>query len=188
MKKMSTYLIAVVAAILFGISNVSAAERDDGTDHNGKFILSETLARRCGLSSQAPDITEDCIRRLAYDKETDIPVGFFNFNDEQQSIIGDYVSAYMEQAVNGMINGGEYADRIDGLIGRDPTASISLDNDSREDMEFHNKIMNDNADVFSAAVNYRASQINMDNIISVLEMLVPETEVDVNDTSLALAP
>ena len=80
MKKMSTYLIAAVAAILFGISNVSAAERDDGTDHNGKFILSETLARRCGLSSQAPDITEDCIRRLAYDRETDTPIGFFNFN------------------------------------------------------------------------------------------------------------
>ena len=186
MKKIATYLLTAVFISLFYTGNVLSVELDDGTDHNGRFIVPETLTKRCGLSSQSPVITGDCIKRLAYDRETNTPIGFYDFDAEKRAIIGDYVTDYLEWGINGIINGGEYGDRIDELIGRDPTASISLDNDSREDMEFHNKIMNDNASVFSTAITYRASQINIDNMISILETLVAETEVDVNDTSLAL--
>ncbi len=187
MKKTATYLKVILSVLmLLGIS--PALAEDDGTDDNGRFLLSEVLALRCGLSSTSPVITEDCIKRLAYDYKTDTPVGYSSYKDERSAIIGDYAKAYLYEAVTGMIAGGDYEDRIDELIGKDPSLNVSLDGDAREDIEFNNKLSADNAVIFLDALHYRASAININNITNILNRLVPSMEIDTEDTSLAKAP
>ena len=188
MERALKYLIIAIAAGICCVPKVFAADMDNGTDSNGKFIVSQVLSQRCGLSSKQPDITEDCYKRLAYDYKTDEPTGYSNFGAERKAIINDYVSAYIDDAVKQMTAAGKYEDRIDELIGKDPSAAPSLDNDAREEIEFNNKLASDNSSLMLDTIDLRASALNMDSLVNMLDVLVPFTDVDTTGKSLALPP
>ena len=188
MKRALKYLLIVLLAnVLF--CQISLAEnKDNGRDANNTLIVSKILTLRCGLSSSDPGITEDCIRRLAYDYKTDLPPGYENYELEKKAIINDYARAYLFKAINQKVLSGGYEDRIDELIKQDPTVSVELDNDSREKMEFNNKLASDNSSVFLQAIDMRSSIINFDNINNILNNIVKETDVDTEDTSWGMPP
>ncbi len=190
MKNVKTYFFPIILQILLAFAAIyPVAAEDDGTDTNGTFLLSPVLTLRCGLDSKSPEITEDCIRRLAYDYQTNAPVGYANYTQERQAIIGDYAKAYLVTSINGMIAAGNYETRIDQLVGKDPTIDISLDGDAREDIEFNNKLSSDNSTSLLNAIGYSAAVTNMENIRNILDTLVPATEIDVNEnTDLAGPP
>lgn len=187
MQNILKYLMIALAAAIF-VGESFAADMDNGTDANGRMVVSEVLARRCSLSSKKPEMTEDCFKRMAYDYKSNEPIGYDSFSAERRAILNDYAAAYFLTSINEMIASGKYEDQIDELIGKDPTASVSLDNDAREDIEFNNKLASNNSSRLLFAVNSRASAINMDNIANVLDRLVPAIDVDTADTSLAKPP
>lgn len=188
MNKILTYFAFILALAMPG-SAMSEKVLDNGRDTNDNFIVSETLALRCGVSSKNPAITEECIRRLAYDYKSGRPPAFENYSDERRAIISEYTNAYMLKAISQMIAGGDYGDHIDELIKEDPTQTYELNNDTREKMEFSNKLVSDNTSLFLRTIDLRASQINFDNINTILDVLVPATDIDLeNDKYLALPP
>ncbi len=173
---------------LLGSFAAAAAISDNGRDANGNLIVSEVLAKRCGLSSSNPIITTDCITRLAYDYKTGIITDYASYAKERSAILHDYVGEYIYKSVRSMVSSGEYEDHIDELIGENPLETVSLDNDSREKMEANNKISSDNSSVFLEAIDLRASGINFNNINNVLNILVPLVDVNTDNTDLAMPP
>ena len=165
-----------------------AAMADNGRDANGNLIVSEVLAKRCGLSSGDPIITGDCINRLAYDYKTGIITGYVSYDAERSAIMHDYVGEYIYKSVKSLVSSGEYEDHIDELIGENPLETVSLDNDSREKMEANNKISSDNSSLFLEAIDLRASSINLINVNNILSVLVPQVDVNTEDNDLALPP
>lgn len=188
MRILCNFLIfnTVLSLILVRIS--FAAELDNGTDANGQVIVSEVLAQRCGLSSAEPAITDDCIKRLAYDYKTGTPPGYESYNAERKAILNDYAAAYLHKSVTQMIAGGDYGDHIDELIKQDPTASYSLDNDGREKMEASNDLVSDSSSLLLQIMDLRAATIYFENLNGILSEIVPQTDVDTSDTSLGLPP
>lgn len=188
MKLRQKYIVIVLLAQLIFCSVSKSEGLDNGRDSNDVFVVSEVLAYRCGVSSKDPALTEDCIRRLAYDYKTDLPPAHGDYETEKKAILNDYSAAYFYKAIVQMIASGDYNDRIDELIKQDPTISVSLDNDSREKMEFNNKLASDNSSIFLQAVDLRASKVNLENINNIVNNVVKETDVDTNDTALAVPP
>ncbi len=172
----------------FGSLAAVAAVVDNGRDANGNLIVSEVLAKRCGLSSGNPIVTNDCINRLAYDYKTGIITGYASYAEERSAIMHDYVGEYIYKAVKSLVSAGEYEDHIDDLIGENPLETVSLDNDSREKMEANNKISSDNSSMFLEAIDLRASSINLTNIGNILSVLVPQVDVNTESHDLALPP
>ena len=166
--------------------------RDDGRDKNGDLIVAKTIALRCGMSSHTPDITVDCINRLAYDYKTGkIPGGRFeNYAAERKAILNDYANAYIQKAIEQLLASSSYKDRIDEMLCNDTTDTkcMSITKDTREELENNNKLAADNATIMLDAIRLRASQLNMDGVKNILYNLVPSRDIDINDSSLAEAP
>ena len=159
------FLIAI-----FTIANAFALEMpstDDGTDENGEVIVSPTLALRCGISSQDPNITTDCVDRLAYDNKSGKIVSseFANFDDERKAILGEYAGAYLKKSLEKLVQASGYEDKIneDMCIDNTKPSCIGASNDTRGEIEYNNKLAAHNASIMLDAVNLRALQLNMDN-------------------------
>lgn len=187
MKQILTYL-AIIWALT---ANAMADDKifDNGRDANDNFVVAETLTLRCGVSSKNPIITDDCMRRLAYDYKTGKPPEFDSYSDERSAILNEYASAYITKAVVQMVAAGNYPDHINELIKQDPTQTYDLNNDAREKMEFNNKLVSDNTSLFLKMLDLRASQMNFNNVNDILDVLVPSTEINIEDDKyLALPP
>ena len=179
----------IISAKAFADESISL---DNGTDKNGEMIVSPTLAMRCGITSQEPDITSDCVDRLAYDFRSDELANkeFFDYKDMRRAIVGEYVTAYFEASIKQLINVSGYQDRIEDelCINTTSLSCSSISNDIRDEIEYNNKMASDNAAVLLDAVKLRAQELNFNSILVLLDKLVPEKEVDLENKSLAGPP
>jgi hypothetical protein len=195
MNKLMRFFVFMLFSAIITIADVYALEMptmDNGKDKNGDLIVAKTLALRCGLSSQEPNITSDCIDRLAYDYKSGVVAGleFKNYIEERKAILNDYANAYIQKAIQQLIDAGAYKDRIDEILCNDPTKPecMSLTKDSRKEMEDNNKLAADNATIMLDAIRVRASLLNMDGLKNILYNLVLTRDVDLSNKSLASAP
>lgn len=165
---------------------------DGGVDENGTTVVAPTIAMRCGLSSQEPQITEDCLNRLAYDYKSGVILGgqFANYEEQRKKILEEYASSYLEEALTQLVDTSGYEDRINKemCIDKSEASCMSASNDTRAEIEYNNKIAADNASKMLSAVKMRALEDNLDSITNILDNLIPAMDVDLEDKSLAGVP
>lgn len=195
MSKLMRILNIFFLVAIMTIANAFAIElpsTDDGTDKDGELIVAPTLALRCGLSSQEPNITSDCVDRLAYDNKSGkiISSEFASFDEERKAILGEYAGAYLKKAVEKLIQASGYEDKIneDMCIDNTKPACLAASNDIRAEIEYNNKLAAHNASIMLDAVKLRALQLNMDSMHNLLYNVVPVKDVDITNTSLVGAP
>ncbi|MBR1948640.1 MAG: hypothetical protein IKA30_02475 [Alphaproteobacteria bacterium] len=195
MSKFVQIINVFLISVFFAIANANAVEMpstDDGTDENGDLIVAPTLALRCGLSSKEPDITPDCLDRLAYDYKSGKLVNdeFKNYDEERKAIIGEYSGAYFQNALEQLVAASGYEDKINEDICIDTTkpSCMNLSNDSRAEIEYNNKLAEYNAAILLDAVKLRAQDLNMESLNNMLSVIVPAKDVDLSNKSLAGAP
>ena len=195
MNKLVRFFIFMLFNVTVAATNIYALEmpeRDNGKDKNGDLIVAKALAFRCGLSSQAPDITSDCLDRLAFDYKSGVVAGgqYANYFEERGAILNDYANAYIQKAIQQLIESSSYKDRINDMLCNDPTKPecMNLTADTRKEIESNNDLASDNSAIMLDAIRLRASQLNMDSVKNMLYSLVPEREVDLSKTELASAP
>lgn len=195
MSKLMRILNIFFLVAIMTIANAYAIDMpstDDGTDKDGELIVAPTLALRCGLSSQEPNISSDCVDRLAYDNKSGKIVSseFANFGEERKAILGEYAGAYIKKSLEKLIQASGYEDKIneDMCIDNTKPACMAASNDSRAEIEYNNKLAAHNASIMLDAVKLRALQLNMDSMHNLLYNIVPVKDVDLTNTSLAGAP
>ena len=195
MSSLSRTLKIFLGAVLLISSNVFASDGgsvDNGTDANGDLIVSPTLALRCGLSSQEPSITSDCVDRLAYDYKSGVVAGleYANFSEMKKVILSEYATPYIENALKQLVASSEYEDEINKKMCVDSTSvsCSSASNDSRDEIEYNNKMAASNAAILLEALKLRAQDLNFNNIDVILDRVVPIKDVDLSDESLAGPP
>ena len=165
---------------------------DNGTDKNGDMIVAPTLALRCGLSSQSPDITSDCIDRLAYDRKSGTLVNseFANYEEERLAILSEYASEYLKNSLKQMVLASGEEDKINEKMCIDsskPSCS-SASKDIREEIEYNNKLAANNAAIMMEALKLRAQGVNYDSVETILNQTVHERKVDLSKKSLMGPP
>lgn len=165
---------------------------DDGVDENGDVVVSPSLALRCGISSSDAVITADCIDRLAYDYKSGKIVGFSfsNYNEERKVIISEYVAAYLKNGLEQLVEASGYDDKIGEEMCMDDTKAscMSVSKDSRDEMEYNNKMATINATTLLDAVKLRAQELNLISLETLLNNVVPARDVNLSNKSLAGAP
>lgn len=181
-------LILIMGGIL--LSNKSLAAGVAPTDANGDVIISETLALRCGLDSENYEVTEDCINRLAYDYATDKIVNFDSYGDEQNAIIGEYAADYIKMGSIALVDASHHEAEVAKMICTDKKAKgcSNEPSDTRTQLEYNNRLATDNSSLMLSAIKMRSAALNLQNVINLLEIYVPETNTDIKDTSLYGAP
>jgi len=132
MKNFVKYLIVVLLQLLLPLlacaQEAGEDSEDDGTDADGKVILSETLVNRCGLKgSSDPEIPESCFNKLASDVKLGKTPDGENYETEARKILKEQTTGYMEIAINRLINASEHEDKIDKITEKA--------GDSRDDVE-----------------------------------------------------
>ena len=189
------FVLITLSVMLIALSQTCAEDlldTDSGIDKNGQLIVSPILALRCGLNSQNPSITSDCIDRLAYDYRSGKIVNdeFFSYEEEKNAIIHEYAAAYLKSAIEQLLEASGYEDRINKEMCFDSTnlSCASVSNDTREELEYNNKLAADNANIMIKAVRLRAQKLNFNGVVNILENVVPAKEVDLNKKELAGAP
>ena len=195
MSKLMQILNIFFLTAIMTVANAFAEDMpdlDSGTDKDGELVVAPTLAMRCGISSQEPNITTDCIDRLAYDYKSGKIVGFSfkDYNEERKAILGEYAGAYLKKALTVLVRVSEYEDKINEKVCVDNTKAscIGASNDTRAEIEYNNALALSNAVIMLDAVKTRAQQLNMDSVRTLLYKIVPAKDIDVNNTSLAGAP
>ena len=192
MKAMQTYLMAMLTAFI-PFSQAFGLCEDNGTDLDGRVVVSEVFARRCGLSTQDYKMTEDCLKRLAYDmvygngyQSEDETFDFHSFAEEKERIISDYVQDYIATALKQLVEAGEHKDKADILAGKMPEdlslASPVRDNDSRQDLEEHGKLVSENTKVLLGILDTRSGVITVKAVAGpLLTEILPRVEVKSED-------
>ena len=192
MSRLVQILKIFLSAAFIISSNVYATDIDDGTDANGDLIVSPTLAMRCGLTSKEPNVTSDCISRLAYDYKTGVIKGmdFADFSDMRKTILSEYVASYMEGSLKQLVDASGYEDKINEEMCIDSTKAScsSVSKDTREEIEYNNKMAANNASILMDAVKLRAQELNYNNLETMLYNVVPAKDIDLSDNSLAGPP
>ncbi len=195
MKQLIKIFSFILVITIIMVANTYAQElptRDDGRDKNGDLIIAKTLAFRCGISSQNPAITSDCIDRLAFDYKTGTIIDdkFENFADERKAILNEYAGSYIQKALEQLIASSSYEDKVNDMLCNDVTKPecMSLSKDIREEIEGNNSLAADNSAMMLDAIRLRSSQLNMDSVKNLLYNLVPERDVDLSNKSLAGPP
>lgn len=186
--------IFLSAALMLSTKSFAAdmISTDDGTDKNGVMIVAPTLALRCGISSKEPQITADCMDRLAFDYKSGKPINdeFSNYRDESKAILSEYTASYFENALKQMVEASGYKDKVNEAMCINSTDSscMGLSNDTREEIERNNKMASSNTTIILNALRLRAQELNFYNIETILNRIVPLREVDLDNKSLAGAP
>ncbi len=169
MKKILKYLMLVLPILALAILEASAKSIDNGTNENGKMVVSKTLSARCGLSSSNPIVTEDCLKRLASDfihnKE---PLHNTTSDEEFKAILSEYMSAYLAFAAEQLEKSSSHAEASDEKAGKG-TSVGSSNNDARADIEANNKLATDNSARLIDALDVRSMEININNVERMLE-------------------
>lgn len=192
MKNMMKYLqIVLLIAILF-CNHLFAAEFDGGIDEYGNVIVSPTLALRCSISSKEPNITTDCIKRLAYDSKSGklLNKEFANYAEERDAIVKDYIKPNFEKFAKILVDSANYEDRINALVCIDATAEGCANpaNDVNTELSYNNKLALDNSKTMIDAIKARISTIQVFNITNILDNIVPYTKVDIEKDSYLAGP
>lgn len=182
-----------IATILFADAYaIDVPSIDDGTDKDGELIVSPTLAQRCGLSSQNPNIDTDCADRLAYDNKSGhiIDTRFNSYSEERNAILSEYVGAYLKKSLEKLVESSKYEDQIneDMCIDNTKASCKNVSNDTRAEIEYNNKLAASNASIMMDAVKQRALVLNVYGVKVVLDNIVPTIEVDLENKSLAGPP
>ena len=171
---------------------IDVPSSDDGIDKDGELIVSPTLAMRCGISSQDPNITTDCVDRLAYDNKSGhiIDSRFENYSDERKAILGEYAGAYLKKSLEKLVESSNYEDKIneDMCIDDSKSSCQNVSNDTRAEIEYNNNLASSNTDIMLDAVKQRGLLLNLYGVRVVLDNIVPTTDVDLTNTSLAGPP
>lgn len=195
MSKLTQILASLSVIAIMTTANAVAQELlgpDNGVDENGTMVVAPTLALRCGLSSAEPQITQDCLDRLAYDYKSGVIVSgqFANYEEERKTVLSEYAGAYLEEALTQLVDVSGYEDRINKemCIDKSEPSCMSVSNDTRAEIEYNNKIAADNASKMLSALKMRALEENMDRISDMLNDIVPTIEVDLENKSLAGVP
>jgi hypothetical protein len=168
MSNVLKYIIVILLVLSLSLLEVVAAQMDNGTNKNGKMVVSKTLSSRCGLSSNKPIVEMDCLKRLASDfihnKE---PLNNMTSTEEFNAILSDYMSAYLAFAAAQLNKSSTYKDDSDELAGKG--ISAVQNNDARADIEANNKLANDNSARLIDALDVRSMEININNIERMLD-------------------
>lgn len=185
-------IFLIIALITSANVAVGTVTTDNGTDQNGDLIVSPTLALRCSISSQEPNITEDCIERLAYDYKSGklADEKFSNYKEMRKAIVSEYVAAYFENAIKQLVSASGYKDRIEKefcINSSDPSCA-GLSKDISEEIGYNNKLATDNAAILLDAVKLRSQDLNFNAVEVMLDKIVPAKEVDLENKSLAGPP
>lgn len=192
MKRLLKFLMLVIPIATLSILKVSAASIDNGTNKNGKMVVSKILSTRCGLSSDNPVVQIDCLKRLASDyihKES--PINNMTSDEEFNEILSEYMSVYLAVASAQLNKSSTHEDDADKLAGKDTSIS-SPDNDARADIEANNKLANDNSALLIEALDARSMEININNVermIGNVKIIAEDIEKDSDeDKSLRNIP
>ena len=182
-----TLKIFLVAVFLNG-SNVFAEEVDNGTDVNGDLIVSETLSLICGLSSKNPEITTECINKLVeiYQSGEVRGTAFKNYLSLQKVVLSEYAAAYMENALKQLVASSGYEDEINEKMCIESTSAkcSSVSNDTRDEIEYNNKLATNNAAILLETFKLKAQGANYDGIYTILDQVVPyKDDVAINNSS-----
>ncbi len=165
---------------------------DGGTDKNNEMIVSPTLSLRCGIISQDPNVTPDCVERLAFDyKSGKLALEeFATYREMRKAIISEYADAYFENALKQLVDASGYEDKINKELCIDSTepSCATASKDIREEIEHNNKMAASNAAILLDAVKLRAQELNFNAVEVMLDKIVPAKEVDLKNTSLAGPP
>lgn len=108
---------------------LSLGLKDSGTNAEGEMLVPKTLAKRCGLSSDDPQITEDCLKRLCYDYVKGKSIGFQDYNGLLVSVIHDVVKNFLPASATRVTEGGANDDDTKELVGGyDLSSDVSIRN------------------------------------------------------------
>lgn len=190
-KKLKNLFFAVMCMLFISIcANSDYVKADDkfegGVTEYGDFVFSPTLMARCNLKDK---IDQDCIKRLAYDHVTNASQHemFRDFRDEKETIIDEYNSAYLDLAVGKVVDSGNQEDELSKKTCVD-TSGEGCDNvgsDTLTGIRFNNNVSVNTTKLLSDINTLLSSDATSMAMEHLLESIVPETEVDTADTSLA---
>ena len=180
---MNKYLRHILMSLLvtgYTTCAAYAVEFDGGIDQNNKMIVSPTLAMRCIISSQDPKITSKCIEELVDDylKPDPEKMKFISYKEERKAIVNDYVSEYTDIAVKAMVDSGRYDEKISELVCLDKTKNgcANPTNDINSEIIYNNKLSLDNSNAMLNALDLRISELQIDNVMTLLDIIVPNHE------------
>lgn len=187
MKTIWTYL-TIAMGIFLPFSKAYALCEDNGTDDEGRVVVSEVIALRCGLSTEDFTMTEDCLKRLAYDMQfgggyqsDDEDFDFQTFDEEKERIISNYVQDYIATAFKQLVAAGKNKDKTDNMAGKNPELADKRENDSRQDIEEHNKLVNNNAKVLLGILDTRSAVVTIKTVQGMLVNVLPRIEVKADE-------
>ena len=187
MKRMIKYFIFILPAFVLLALDVSASSIDNGSNENGKMVVSETLSTRCGLSSKNPVVTEDCLKRLASDYiHNDAPIRNMSSSEEFNLILAEYMSAYLAFAADQLQKSGSHADDADKIANNNTSADAASDNDERADIEANIKLITNSFTRLIDALDIRSMEININNVESMLgtvEKIANDKKKDIKEDS-----
>ena len=194
-KVLKNIFFVVMSVLIVSICiYIDSAKADDGAtggiNEYGDLIFSPTLMARCNIKDYR--LEQDCIKRLAYDYRTNAAQFemFRDFNEEQETILEEYRSAYLDFAVSKVVDSGNQESDLNKKICVDDSGEEcgNVGSDTLTNIRFHNNISANTTKLLIDINKLRNSGTTINNIENILNVIVVGTEVDENDTSLAGPP
>ena len=142
----------ILLQLMISLSAFTAAAEeiiaDNGTNVDGKVILSETLVDRCDLEgSSNPVVSEDCIKKLTSDAKLGKAPNGDDYETQAKKILKEQTNGYMEIALNRLIESSKHKENSEKITGKD----TGFSGDSRDDVEqiikLNTDIVNITADI-----------------------------------------
>ncbi|MBE6444310.1 MAG: hypothetical protein E7020_06585 [Alphaproteobacteria bacterium] len=182
MVRIMKYICFIFLISTFFCNNCFAENFDGGTDVYGNIIVSPTLSKRCNISSHNPEITLDCMHRLAYDYRLgNLSYGdFATYEEEKGAIVSEYVTPLLQRFVTLLIASANHEDKIDAMICADPTASGCSNpaNDVNTELVYNNNLALENSVMLLDALNAKLSTAYINNLMQILYDVVPILDID----------
>ena len=194
LKNIFIIISGILCAMSFCCPKSNAADEGatGGVNKYNDLVVSPTLAMRCGLSPENYEIDEDCVNRLAYDYATNsTSTGVFeSYNEEKSKILGEYQESFLQTSAKAIVTGSRQEDELNKKICDDPSGPDcqTMGKDTLTQIRYGNEVSSDSTEMLINISVLRGS----DAIINVMEymlgVVVPSTNVDINDSSLAETP
>ncbi len=192
--------IIMLSGLFFTSADVFAI--DNGTNKDGKVVVPETIAMRCGLSSENSQITQDCLLRLAYDFKTNSTPfkKFVGYNEEFNKIKDEYLSGYLAVASEHLLKVSGYDKRSEELAGKlaasttTPTLGAGEENTEEilEKIRATGELSLDNFSMMLDALEARSMEMAVDSINIIFDVQVPRLasseKVDSTNKTLGQLP
>lgn len=191
-----TFALACVSFVLWANTAVAGAPSigaspDQGTDSDGNMKVPTSLTKRCGLSSDSPETTDDCLKRLAYDYYTRKSVGFGTYDDLRNAVVREISKAYFASGAERLQQSSSHEEDLKDTLGEFDVSNVSTD--MRATMKQNSEVGQDNTAQMYDLLKVNNQRMYMVQYKRLFDLIIPSmveylTDEDKEDVSLAGPP